>query len=101
MREWVSQLEAVIDKKLKLWRKDNKIENGEAVQLSWQYEQTHIHFNIFWEDKKETIKLQYLNPRGDHAFLWHGLDDKTIDMIHDRIGNLAQITMHPPIRPAD
>lgn len=99
MREWVSQLEVVIDKKLKLWRKVNLIQNGEAVQLSWQFEQAHIHLNIFWEDAKEIVKLQYLTPRADHAFQWHGLNERTIDMIHDRIGNLAQITMHPPVRP--
>lgn len=99
MREWVSSLEEVIDNKLRKWRKEPKIENGEAVQLAWQYEQTHIQLDVFWEDKKETVNMQYLSPRIDHSYQWHGLDDRTFNKVMDRVGNLAQVTMHPPIDP--
>lgn len=99
MREWVAALEEVIDNKLRKWKKENKIENGEAVQLRWQFEQTHINIDIFWEDRKETVKLQYLSPRADHQFIWHELNDKTFNKVMDRVGNLAQVTMHPPLEP--
>lgn len=99
MRFWVSSLEEVIDKKLHKWWKEKKIENGEAVQLRWQYEQTHLHLDIFWEDGKETVNLLYLSPRTDHRFQWHGLNDKSFSNAMDRVGNLAQVTMHPPIDP--
>jgi hypothetical protein len=98
-REWVASLEGLLDHKLKKWLKENPCSNGEVIQLRWTFEQTHIHLDIFWEDQKETISLHYLSPRGNHDFLWHGLDDKVISKISDRIGNLAQITMHPAIDP--
>lgn len=101
MREWVASLEEVIDNKLKKWRKIPKVENGEAVQLAWQWEQTRISIDIFWEDKKETVNFSYTSPRTDHFHRWHGLDDKSFNQIMDRIGNLAQITMHPVIDPMD
>lgn len=99
MREWVASLEEMADNKLKKWKKEYKIENGEAVQLCWQFEQTRIILDIFWEDDKETIHFQYNNPRSSNRYVWHGLDDKTFNKIQDKIGNLAQITMHPPIDP--
>jgi hypothetical protein len=101
MREWVASLEEILDKKLKKWVKGNKIENGEAVQLRWQYEQTHVHIDIFWENDKETVSLHYLSPRATHSFRWHGLDDRTVNKISDRVGNLAQTTMWPAIDPSD
>ncbi len=101
MREWVCSLEEVIDNKLRKWKKEPKMENGEVVELRWTYELTHVHLEIFWEDKKETVKLQYLSPRGDHNYLWHELNDRTFNKICDRVGNLAQVTMHPPIDPMD
>lgn len=97
MRDWVASLEEVIDNKLKKWRKENKIENGESVQLRWQFEQTHIHLDIFWEDKKESVNFKYMSPRIDHSYQWDGLTDKTFNRIMDRVGNLAQVTMYPPI----
>ena len=96
MREWICSLETVIDNKLKKWRKGLKVENGEAVQLHWQWEQTHLQINIFWEHSKETVKLKYASPRGDFGFFWHGLNDKTFNKVMDRVGNLAQVTMYPP-----
>lgn len=99
MREWVASLEEMVDIKLKKWRKENKIENGEAVHFRWQWEQTHIQMDIFWEDGKETLKLEYLSPRTSHSFMWHGLSNSTFNHVQDRVGNLAQAAMHPPIGP--
>lgn len=101
MREWVASLEEVIDHKLQKWRKIPKVENGESVQLAWQWDQTRVTLNIFWEDQKETVNLQYTSPRVGHTYHWHGLADKTFNRVMDRVGNLAQITMHPPIDPMD
>lgn len=100
MRMWVSSLEEVIDNKLKKWLK-RRIENGEAVQVHYQHEQTHMIMDIFWEDKQETVNLLYLSPRADHRFTWHGLNNKTFNKIMDRAGNLAQMTMYPLIDPLD
>lgn len=97
MREWVALLEEVTDKKLKKWKKETKIENGEAVQVEWQFEQTHIILDIFWEDAKEAVHVHYIAPRASHRFTWHGLSDETFNKVMDRIGNLAQMTMHPAI----
>jgi len=94
-REWVSTLEKIIDTKLRKWTKGNKIENGEAVQLRWQFEQTHIILDVFWEDHKEALHLAYLNPRSSHRFEWHGLSDNSLNKVMDRIGNMAQVTMYP------
>lgn len=101
MREWVSALEGIIDNKLRKWRKENPIENGEAVHLRWQFEQTHMQLDIFWQDKKESVTLKYLSPRITHEYLWHGLDDRTFNKVMDRVGNLAQVTMYPVIDPLD
>jgi hypothetical protein len=97
MREWVAALEDVVDNKLNKWKKEPKMENGEAVQLRWTWEQTHIHIDIFWMDGHESLNLQYLSPRIDHHYRWHGLDDRSFNNVMDRVGNLAQVTMHPPI----
>lgn len=101
MREWVATLEEMIDLKLKKWRKIPKVENGEAVQLAWQWEQTRLSLNLFWEDGKEIAILGYSSPRIDHMFKWHGLNKTTFNRLQDRIGNLAMTTMHPPIDPED
>lgn len=101
MRDWVASLEEVIDNKLKKWRKTPKVENGECVQLRWTWDQAHLHLDIFWHDKRESVNLQYLSPHTDHSYQWQELNDKTFNKIMDRIGNLAQITMHPPIDPTD
>lgn len=99
MREWVASLEQVIDNKLNRWKKESRIENGEVVQVEWQFEQTHAIIDIFWKDKVETVQLTFFGPRTKHYYIWHGLDDKTFNRVMDRVGNLAQITMHPPIEP--
>jgi len=101
MRIWVADIESALDKKLTKWKKESKIENGEAIQLSWQFEQTHFILDIFWENHKETAQLQYLGPRVSQRFNWHGLNDRTYNKIIDRVGNLAQITMHPPVDSTD
>lgn len=99
IREWIALLEAAVDKKLEKWKKEQKIENGEAVQLRWQFEQSHIMIDVFGDDNKEAIHFQYSSPRVSHRFEWDGLTDKTFNRVMDRVGNLAQITMHPVIDP--
>jgi hypothetical protein len=101
MREWVLALEEMIDHKLKKWRKDTKIENGEVVHLRWQFEQTHFHVDVFWESGNELVALKFLSPRVIQTFHWHGLNSKTFNRITDRIGNLAQAVHSPPIDPDD
>lgn len=101
MRDWVSSLEDVLDNKLRKWIKEPKIENGEAVHLRWQFEQTHIRIDIFWEDHKETVTMKCTSPRASHDYLWHGLTDRTFNKVMDRTGNVAQVIMHPPIDPLD
>ncbi len=95
MRDWVLLIEGMVDKKLQKWDKHRKWENGEVVHLLWQWEQTFVKLDIFWEDKKETVRLKYMSPRAEHDFMWHGLDDATLNKIMDRVGNLAQATMYP------
>ncbi len=101
MREWVCALEGVLDNKLRKWLKSSRIENGEVVQLKYQFEQTHIILDIFWHDEEETASLVYSGPRAKHQFVWHGLTDRTFNKVMDRVGNLAQLTMTPPIDPLD
>src|SRR5262245_46323668 len=96
MREWILSPEEMIDAKLRKWDKQKKWENGEAVHLLWQWEQTLIKLDIFWQDKKEAVRLKFLSPREDHDFMWDGLSEKTFNKIADRIGNLAMRIMHPP-----
>lgn len=101
MRAWIISLEAIIDDKLKKWKKENKMENGEAVQMRWQWEQTHFQLDIFWQDGQEAAVLTYLSPRVTHTYRWSGLNSNTFSKVMDRVGNLAQITLHPPIDPYD
>lgn len=97
MRDWVAALEEVIDNKLRGWKKASRIENGEVVQVEWQFEQTHIIIDIFWHDNEELVHLAYFGPRAKHNFTWHGLSDRTHNRVQDRVGNLAQVTMYPPL----
>ncbi len=99
MRDWIASLEEACDAKLKKWKKEGKIENGEAIQMRWQFEQSHIILDIFWEDRKETIHFQYISPRASHRFEWHGLNERSFNKVMDRVGNLAQVTMYPPVDP--
>ena len=94
MRDWVTSLEQVIDNKLSTWMKHSKIENGDVVQIEWQFHQTRIIMDIFWHDKEETVHLQYFGPRAKHSFTWHQLNDGTFNKVMDRVGNLAQVTMY-------
>ncbi len=97
MREWVSSLEEVVDNKLIKWLKASKIENGASVLMSWQFEQTYFHLYVFWEDGKEAVILNYLGPWDGCNYRCSGLNNKTFNRIMDRVGNLAQIVMTPPI----
>lgn len=100
MREWVATLEGTIDTRLnKLWKKESRIENGEAVQIEWQFEQTHIMIDIFWIDDAESVILKYLSPRTSHQFMWNGLNNRTVDRIMDRVAHLVMRTMYPPLEP--
>lgn len=101
MREWVISLEDMVTHKLKLWDKQRKWENGEAVHLMWQWEQTIIKLDVFWEDHKEAVRLKFISPREDHDFMYAGLSDKTFNKVQDRVGNLAMRAEHPPLDPSD
>ncbi len=101
MREWVAALEGIIDNKLRKWRKENPIQNGEVVQLRYQFEQMHFQIDIFWLDKQERVVLRFISPRVEHTFYWDELSDRTFNKVMDRVGNLAQAAMYPPIDPMD
>jgi hypothetical protein len=94
MQEWVISLEGVIDNKLHKWLKHPKIENGEAIMLSWQFELTHMFLYVFWHDNKESVIFKYVGPRIDHVHNWPLLDDRTFNNVMDRTGNYAQMAMH-------
>lgn len=94
-KEWATVLGAAIDKKLAKWLKGPRIENGEAFHFGWQFEQTHMFLDIFWEDGKEAVHFTYVGPRATQRFEWHKLDKNVINRIMDKVGNLAQVTMHP------
>ncbi len=100
MRLWVGSIEEAIDKKLIKWKKAHTIENGEAVQLKWEFLQTQIVLYVFWENNKEAVHFQYLSPRASFRFEWPGLTGNTFTRVMDRVGNLAQITMWPPTDPS-
>jgi len=95
MRQWVSALEDVIDNQLRKWKKESRIENGEAVQIEWQFSQSHIIIDIFWETGKEAVHLQFHSPRSSIRYEWNGLTDKTFNLIMDRVAHLAQRVMYP------
>lgn len=99
--DWVASLEGMLATKLKKWDRHRKWENGEVIHLLWQWEHTLIKLDIFWQDNKETVRLKFVSPRGDHDFMWHGLSDQTFNKIQDRVGNLSMATMHPAIDPED
>lgn len=101
MREWVAALEEVIDNKLKLWAKGNKIENGEAVELYYRFEQNTMGVFVFWHDNEEMVTLKCMGPRVTHSYHWNNLNNRTFNKVMDRVGNLAQMIMHPPIDPTD
>lgn len=97
MRDWVSALEQVVENKLKGWKKESRIENGECVQIEWQFEQTHIIIDIFWHDHEELVKLHIFGPRVNHGFTWHGLTNRTFNKVQDRIGNMIGFILNPPL----
>lgn len=94
MREYVIRLREMVDRSLKLWKPTTHIENGDVVHLAWQFEQTHVIVDIFWLDGDEGVNLQILHPRRRHHFEWHGLTEKTLDGLIDRIGNITQTIMY-------
>lgn len=100
-RAWIISLEEMVGKKLKKWDKQRKWENGEVIHIMWQWEHTIIKMDIFWEDKKETIKLLCVGPRENHEYIYHSLTTKSLRQLEDRIGNLAMLIFHPPIEPPE
>jgi hypothetical protein len=101
MRDWIAALEVMVNNKLTRWDRQRKWENGEVVHLMWQWEQTIMKLDIFWQDEKEIIRLKYFSPHEDHDYMWNGLNNSTFNKVQDRIGNLAMRTVHPPIDPTD
>lgn len=91
--DWTIELEEMVDTKLKKWKKDDPVRSVQSVQYRWQFHQTHILLDVF----KDVLHFTYHNPRAHQRFEWYGLTDETFDRVQDKVGNLAQITMHPPI----
>ncbi len=89
----------MIANKLKTWDRDRKWENGEGTHLLWKWEGTLIKLDIFWQDKKEAVRLKFIGPREDQDFMFDGLTNKTFNKVQDRVGNLCMRAMHPPIDP--
>lgn len=101
MREWVASLEEVMDNKLRNWKKVNVVQDDKSVNLQWQFEQTMMILNISWTDGNENVSFHCIGPIACHQYVFSGLDNKTFNKICDRVGNLAQVIMHPPIDPMD
>jgi hypothetical protein len=91
MRQYIAELETRVDMALNKWKKESRIENGEAVQIEWQYEQSHVIIDVFWEDDAESIVLQCINPRFGWRHHWKSLSKENVNRIMDRVGNFAQI----------
>ena len=96
MREWVASLEEMIDNKLKKWKKHNVVQDGQAVNLQWQFEETMMMVNVLWTDKTEAVVLHCVGPMVCHRYFFDGLTDRTFNKVCDRVGNLAQSIMYPP-----
>ncbi len=97
MREYFVDLEDALERSLKKWKKESKIENGSVVQLEWQFELSHIIIDVFWRDKEEKVVVYCMNPHlplRDRA--WRGLTKTTIRNVLDAVGNFAQIVMSLP-----
>ncbi len=101
MRDWVSSLEGMVDKNLQKWDKHKKWENGENVQLLYQWEQTLIKIDIFWDDKKEMVRLRYIGPRPNHDLWFSGLNNKTFREVQHYTAHWTMALFHPPIDPED
>jgi len=95
MREYLAELETDLERMLKKWKKESRIENGEAVQVEWQFQQSHIIVDVFWHDKEERINVYCINPH--HRIRegrWRGLTRETGRKVMDMAGNFAQIVMN-------
>jgi len=90
MRIYVSELETRVDRALHKWKKASKIENGEVVQIIWQFEQAHVTLDVFWHDGAEHVELETKWPKMRAEFEWTGLTVDTADRVMDRVGNFAQ-----------
>lgn len=91
MREYLVDLETRIDEMLKKWKKVSRVENGEVVQIVWQFEQSFIAIDIYWLDGDEAIEIECKRPRMKTEHKWRGLTLSTLTRVMDRVGNFAQI----------
>lgn len=91
MREFLADLETRIDRALRKWKKNSRVENNEVAQIEWQFEQAHIILDVFWRDGNERINIECRNPLTIWKHQWEGLTGKTADNAMDRLGNFAQI----------
>lgn len=101
VEEWVSSLEEMIDNKLRRWVKEPRLDTDDVIQYAWRWKHSRMILNVFWRDGGEGVCLQYASPRVSHEYRWHGLVNQTFNRVMDRVGNLAQTTMYPPIEPRD
>ncbi len=94
MREYFVELEDALERSLKKWKKESKIENGKVTQIEWQFELSHIIIDVFWHDGEEKVVVYCLNP---HVLLrnrtFRGLSKATTRNVLDAVGNFAQIVM--------
>ena len=99
MREYVAAAETRIDDRLNKWKKISRIENGDVVQIEWQFEQSRIMLNIFWYDADEHVSITCSSPSITWQHTWNNLDPMTMTKVMDRIGNFAQIVSTRMINP--
>lgn len=91
MREKIAELETRADTSLWKWKKSSRIENGEVVQIAWQFEQAHVILDMFWHDDDEHVNLECRTPRMHSMHEWKGFSESVYDNVMDRIGNFAQV----------
>lgn len=61
-RDYVSEIEERLAITLRRWKALPKILNGRIIQLNYQFEQSHIIVNIWWQDGHEIIILYMIDP---------------------------------------
>ena len=94
MREYIASLETRVDTALKKWKKASRIENGEVVQIEWQFEQALVIIDVFWHDGDEHVLLECRTPRVHSTHEWKGLTDMTVSNVVDRINNFSAVAQN-------
>lgn len=89
-RVYLGDLEDRVDKVLRKWKKFNRIEDQDVIQLEWQFEMSRVILDAFW-GKNERLKLECHCSRLDWKHEWDGFTAQTANYVMDRIGNFAQI----------